>query len=145
MLWFMLSFQYSGPPFSEQESTDAYFRYYTISYTISYTDIVKVPSLYVCPVENVLGQMPLIQCNLNGNSANTIPHCLRGKIQKEAAANSKPDGGTGSRLFEINLWMWRYVRTFPPQFTVEQGWASCGNAQKEQAGIHSTRGWDSAA
>ena len=29
-----------------------------------------------------------------------------------------PDSGTGSRLFEINIWMWRYGRTFPREITV---------------------------
>jgi len=33
-----------------------------------------LPSLYVCPVENVLGCVQLIQCYLNGNTSNTIPH-----------------------------------------------------------------------
>ena len=29
-------------------------------------------------------------------------------ISQQAAADSRPDSGTGSRLFEINIWMWRY-------------------------------------
>ena len=78
----------------------------------------QVPSLYVCPVENVLGRVPLIPCYLNGNSVNTIPHCFRCKIPREAAADSRPDNG--SRLFEINMWMWRYGRTFPRQVSVDQ-------------------------
>ena len=49
-----------------------------------------------------------------------IPHCLRGKIPREAAVDSRPDSGTGSRLFEINMWMWRYGRTFPRQISVDQ-------------------------
>jgi hypothetical protein len=80
----------------------------------------QVPSLYVCPVENVLGRVPLIPCYLNGNSVNSIPHCFRGKIPREASADSRPDSGTGSRLFEINMWMWRYGRTFPRQISVDQ-------------------------
>ncbi len=83
----------------------------------------QVPSLYVCPVENVLGRVPLIPCYLNGNSVNTIPHCFRGKILREAAADSRPDNGTGSRRFEINMWMWRYGRTFPRQISVDQALA----------------------
>ena len=63
----------------------------------------QVPSLYVCPVENVLGRVPLIPCYLKGNSVNSIPHCFRGKIPREAAADSRPDNGTGSRLFKINM------------------------------------------
>ncbi len=73
-----------------------------------------LPSLYVCPVQNVLGSVPLIPCYLNGNASNhTIQYRYRGAIPAEAAADSRPDNGTGSRLFEINIWMWRYGRTFP--------------------------------
>jgi hypothetical protein len=44
------------------------------------------------------------------------------KIPREAAADSRPDGGTGNLLFEleINMWMWRYGRIFPRQIFVEQ-------------------------
>ncbi len=80
----------------------------------------QVPSLYVCLVENVLGRVPLIPCYLNGNSVNTIPHCFRGKIPREAAADSRFDSGTGSRLIEINMWMWLYGRTFPRQISVDK-------------------------
>ena len=77
-----------------------------------------LPSLYVCPVQNVLGRVPLIPCYLNGNASNTIPYRYRGAVPAEAAADSRPDNGTGSRLFEINIWMWRYGRTFPREVTV---------------------------
>jgi hypothetical protein len=81
----------------------------------------KVPSLYVCPVvDNVLGRVPFMPCYLNGNSVNTIPHCFRGKIPREAAADSRPDSGTASRFFEINMWMWRYGRTISRQISVDQ-------------------------
>ena len=41
-----------------------------------------LPSLYrdVCPVQNVLGCVPLIPCYLSGNTSNTIPHMYRGAI-----------------------------------------------------------------
>jgi hypothetical protein len=80
----------------------------------------QVPSLYVCPVENVLGQVPLIPCCLNGNSVNTIRHCFRGKIPREDAEDSRPDSWTRSLLFEINMWMWRCERTFPRQISMDQ-------------------------
>ncbi len=65
--------------------------------------------------------MPLITCYLNGNSVNTIPRSVRGKIPKEATTDSRPDIGTGSRLFEINMcMMWRWGRTFPRQISVER-------------------------
>jgi hypothetical protein len=57
----------------------------------------QVPSLYVCPVENVLGRVPLIPCYLNGNSANTIPHCFRGKIPREASASRRRDESWANR------------------------------------------------
>jgi hypothetical protein len=84
--------------------------------------------LYICPVENVLGRVPLIPCYLNGNSVDTIPHCFRGKIPREAAADSRPNSGTGSRLFEVNMWMWRYGRTFPRQISVESVWIKLWNS-----------------
>ncbi len=43
-----------------------------------------------------------------------------GKIQTEAASDLRPDSGTGSRLFEMNMWMWRYGWTFPRQISMEQ-------------------------
>jgi hypothetical protein len=77
-------------------------------------------TLYVCPVENVLGIVPLIPYYLNGNASNTIPHKYRGAIPAEAAANSRLDSGTGSSLFKINIWimMWLYGRTFPREIAV---------------------------
>ena len=77
-----------------------------------------LPSLYVCPVESVFGRVPLIPCYLNANTSNTIPYRCRGAIPAEAAADSRPDSGTGSRLFEINIWIWRKGRTFPREITV---------------------------
>ena len=75
---------------------------------------------YVVPVENILGSVPLILCYLNGNTMNSIPHKYLSQIPREAAADSRPDSGTGSRLFEVNIWMWRYGRTFPRVISVEQ-------------------------
>ena len=37
-----------------------------------------------------------------------------------AAADTRPDNGTGSRLFEINIWMWKYGRPFPRKYFVEE-------------------------
>ena len=53
-----------------------------------------VPSLYVCPVENVLGWVPLIPCYLKGNKVNTIPHCFwdqrkQQQIQDQTLEDSK--------------------------------------------------------
>jgi hypothetical protein len=31
---------------------------------------------------------------------------------------SRPYSGTGSRLFEVNIWMWNYGRAFPRKMSV---------------------------
>ena len=79
----------------------------------------QLPTLYVCPVENVLGSVPLMPCYLKGNQHNTIPHSLRNNVPAGAAADSRPNSGTGSRLFEVNMWMWRYGRALPRKISVE--------------------------
>jgi hypothetical protein len=84
-------------------------------YELSATEL---PSLYVCPVQNVLCHVPLIPCYLNGNTSNTIPYKYRGTTPAKADADSRPNSGTSSELFEINIWMWRYGRTFPLDVSV---------------------------
>ncbi len=119
--------------------------------SVSYTDIVHYIGAIIFDIaydivyyhrrRPVLGRVPLIPCYLNGNSVKTIPHCFRGKIPREAAADSRPDNWTGSRLFEINM-------SFPRQISVDLTlWKDlsssnlCGSsyhggiAQKEGAGI----------
>ena len=69
-----------------------------------------IPSLYLCHVKNILGRVPMIPCFLAGNTHPTIPHSLRALAPPGAAADSRPDNGKGSRLYEVNIWMWRYGR-----------------------------------
>ena len=66
----------------------------------------------------VLGRVPLIPCFLRGNKDNTIPHSLRHHVPDGAAADSRPYSGTGSRLFEVNIWMLNYWRAFPIKISV---------------------------
>ncbi len=47
----------------------------------------QVPSLYVCPVENVLGRVPLIPCFLNCNLVDTIHRCFRGKVPRDLSSS----------------------------------------------------------
>jgi hypothetical protein len=79
----------------------------------------QLPTLYVCPFENVLGSAPLILCYMMGNKHNTIPHALQYEVPDGAAADSRGDNGTGSRLFEVNIWMWCYGRAFPRKVSVK--------------------------
>ena len=54
-----------------------------------------------------------------GNKHNTIPFALRHEVPAGAAADSRDVSGTGSRLFEVNIWMWRYGRAFPRKVSVK--------------------------
>ena len=78
-----------------------------------------LPTLYVCPVGNVLGRAPLTPCYMSGNTHPTIPYCFRGKNLGGAKADSRPDNGTGSKLFEVNIWLWRYGRSLSRKISVE--------------------------
>ena len=72
-----------------------------------------LPCLYICPVKNVLGRVPMIPCFVAGNTHPTIPHgfARSGRaVLGSGAADTRPDSGNGSRLYELNLWMWRYGR-----------------------------------
>ena len=72
-----------------------------------------LPCLYICPVKNVLGRVPMIPCFVAGNTQPTIPHRFaRGgrAVLGAGAADTRPDSGNGSRLYELHLWMWRYGR-----------------------------------
>ena len=67
------------------------------------------PSLYVCHVENILGSVPMMPYFVGDNTQPTIPYRFR--IQRGRAgwaADTRPDAGNGSRLYELNLCMWRY-------------------------------------
>jgi hypothetical protein len=78
----------------------------------------QLPTLYVCPVENVLGRVPLLSCYLKRDLHNTIPLSLRHYVPAGAAADSRQDSGMGSRLFEVNIWIRRYGRAFPRTISV---------------------------
>ena len=78
----------------------------------------NLPSLYLCKVGNVLGRVPLMPCYLRGNPTPTLPHSYRDR--DGAKADTSLGRGNGSRLYEVNLWMWRYGRGQPRKVTVEQ-------------------------
>ncbi len=70
---------------------------------------LHLPCLYICLVANVLGCAPLIPCFISGNRYPTIPHRFKDNRRLEdSSANTQRDRGNGSRLYEGNIWMWRY-------------------------------------
>ena len=68
------------------------------------TSSSALPSLYICPVKNVLGSVPLmmglIPCFVEGNTSPTIPHrfgSIGWNVLRGVAADSRPDAGNGRR------------------------------------------------
>jgi hypothetical protein len=69
----------------------------------------RQPSLYICQVANVLGRAFLIPCFFCGNSHPTIPYRFKDDRRiGHASADTQWDRGNSSRLYEVNIWMWRY-------------------------------------
>ena len=115
----------------------------------------------ICHAKNVLGRVPMIPCFLAGNANPTIPHSMRCKLPPRfgGKADTQPGSGNGSRLFEVNLWMWRYCRGQERKVSVKKcmearvkrlrearGRATETRKRRrltsEQAGIHGSAGAD---
>ena len=70
------------------------------------------PCLYVAPVENMVGRVPLIRLFLAGNSTPTIPHMF--SKHRDAgfpfgcADAAAVDGRRGSNVYEVNPWLWQF-------------------------------------
>ena len=79
----------------------------------------NLPSLYLCRAENVLGRVPMMPCFVAGNRTPTVPHRFR-KNCHGAVADTSEGRGNGSRLYELNVWMWRYGRGQPRHVTVAE-------------------------
>ncbi len=59
----------------------------------------------------MLGRVPLISCFISDNSHTTIPfHFKDDRRVGYDSADTQRDRGNGSRLYEVNVWMWRYGR-----------------------------------
>ena len=85
----------------------------------------RLPSLYIGPVANVLGRAPLIPCFIDGNTHPTIPYKFKNsRILGSASADTQPDRGNGSRLYEVNLWLWRYGRGQPRTMFIDEAEAA---------------------
>jgi hypothetical protein len=77
--------------------------------------------MYICPVANVLGRAPLIQCFIGGNSHPTIQHRFKDDRRLgDASTDTQRDWGNGSRLYEVNIWMWHYGRGRPRMVSIAE-------------------------
>ena len=69
----------------------------------------NLPSLYICLARNVLGRVPLTRCFVRGNRTPTLsglPHSFGNR--QGVVADSRNGAGKGSRLYELNIWVWRH-------------------------------------
>ena len=81
----------------------------------------QLPCLYICPVANVLGRAPLIPCFIGGNSYPTIPYSFKDDRRLgSASADTQRNRGNGSRLYEVNIWMWRDGRGCPRMVSITE-------------------------
>ena len=82
----------------------------------------RLPCLYICPVANVLGRAPLIPCFIDCNRHPTIPYRFKDDHRRlgGASADTQRDRGNGSRLYEVNIWMWRYGRGRPRMVSIAE-------------------------
>jgi hypothetical protein len=76
------------------------------------------PSLYIYRAENMLGRMPLMPGYISGNAHPTLPPRFGKRAGATADSDSSVGRGNRSRLYELNLWMWRYGRRQPHKVPV---------------------------
>jgi hypothetical protein len=80
-----------------------------------------LPCLYICPVTNVLGRAHLIPFFVVGIIHPTIPHSFKDDQRLESdAADTQRDRGNSSRLYELNIWTWRYGRGHPRMVSIAE-------------------------
>ena len=79
------------------------------------------PIMHVGLLRNVLGRASLVPPFLRGNSTSTIPHGMRNlRAQKfpYGRADTQPNKGDGSRIYEVNTWLWEFGRGMPRRISV---------------------------
>ena len=78
------------------------------------------PIMHVGLLRHVLGRAPLVPLFLQGNSTATIPHGMRNLRSRfpNGRADTQPDKGDGSRIYEVNNWLWEFGRGMPRRMSV---------------------------
>jgi hypothetical protein len=85
----------------------------------------RLPCLYICPAATVLGRAPIIPCFIDGNTHPTILYKFKNsRILGTVSADTQPDRGNGSRLYQVNLWLSRYRQGQPQTMSIEEAEAA---------------------
>ena len=121
-------------------------------------DPTPIPCVYVLPASHVLCRVPLMPFFMHGNIDNTVPHTWSGSENQDAglrkdprpvaqASHQRGRGGArlgahtgqkkGSRLYQVNVWLWQFGRPVPRLCTVQDTeerrnelWQKRGEASK---------------
>ena len=79
------------------------------------------PILHVGFLGHVLCRVPLIPCYMGGSEHPTVPHRFARSSKVPNGRADRHDGtGDGSRLYEVNMWMWKFGRGMPRSRTVAE-------------------------
>ena len=81
------------------------------------------PVLHVDFLSNVLCRVPLVPCYIAGNRTPTIPRSLRTLKRSQfpdGRADSEAGKGDGSKVYEVNDWLWKFGRGMPRKISVAE-------------------------
>ena len=92
------------------------------------------PIMHVELLSHVSCRVPLVPCFINRNEHLTILRCFSqsSRVQHGNTDRHK-SSGDGSRMNEVNMWMWKFGRGMPCSSTVaetERLWASFATAKR---------------
>jgi hypothetical protein len=85
-------------------------------------DPTPVPCVYVVPVSNILCRAPLMPYFVHGSASNTLPNSWRGPVDPSGGLRKDGPpgrggtgltGGKGSKLYQVNVWLWSFGRPIP--------------------------------
>ncbi len=79
------------------------------------------PIMHVGFLSHVLCRVPLVPCYMEGSDHPTIPRRFaRSSRVRHGRADRNQGSGDGSRLYEVNMWMWNFGRGVPRSRTVSE-------------------------
>jgi hypothetical protein len=82
---------------------------------------VHEPIMYVGFLSHVLCRVPLIPCYMDGSEHPTVPHRFaRSSKVRFGRADRQIGTGDGSKLYEVNMWLWKFGRGMPRSRTVSE-------------------------
>ena len=83
---------------------------------------LPTPFLKVKDISSILTRASLAPCFLMGSDSPTIPESIRGTNARfeNGKADSRGQPGTGSQLFEVNMWAMQFARPKRRQHSVRE-------------------------